>query len=415
MKFLPLSVACVMLSSVAMAQPKPNYDEALVGSYTLPEAFTAQVENPKQQWEATRRDEILQLFQKNVYGKPVTFNSAKFVSISEKKPLIDGIGYWQIMVLELNGQKVSVLIQMPEAENPPIFIGYNFCGNHSIMTGDELPISDRWANAEVCGHKVDSTTPTTEDGKFLPGSRGIRSYRWPVSDIVSKGYGVVTAYYGDVLPDDNAAFQSYMKQHYPNADAGEHSAIGIWTSGLSVILDNLLTQGIATEDKVAVFGHSRLGKTALWAGATDKRFKMVISNDSGAGGAALARRNYGETIELITTRYPHWFTSEYAGYAKRVNELPVDQHLLLALIAPRALYVASAEDDRWADPKGEFLSLVNAQDIYKLYGSDVFKAKEAVLNQPIHGRMSYHIRPDGHDLFHSDWMNFLTVADIFLR
>jgi hypothetical protein len=190
-------------------------------------------------------------------------------------------------------------------------------------------------------------------------------------------------------------------------------ALAAWAWGASRAMDYFVTDRRIDAGRVAVVGHSRGGKAALWAGAEDERFTLVVSNDSGEGGAALTRRNLGETLARITTSFPHWFAPRYGQYAGRLEALPVDQHMLLALTAPRALYVASADEDLWADPRGEFLSLAAASPVFALWGDpEVEPGDMPALGQPlVAGRRGYHVRSGGHNLTPEDWMHFVDFAD----
>jgi len=405
--------------NVSEKLPEPNYDESKIPPYVLPEPLVTIAGIPvltPQHWYDFRRDEILELFKSFVYGKmPETTPPATFDVSSVNKNALNGSATRKdikiFLIGDPAGPSMDLTLYLPNnaAKPVPVFLGMNFYGNQTVWDDPEIPLPQSWVrNREEWGITENRATDS---------SRGQRKNRWPVDQILARGYGLAVAYYGDVEPDEPQLFdQSIRKallrpgQQHPDND--EWGAIGAWAWGLSRAMDYLEKDPDVDSARVAVMGHSRLGKTALWAGATDQRFAAVISNNSGCGGAALSRRIFGETLKLINDRFPHWFCGNFKKYNGHESECPVDQHMLLALIAPRPLYVASAEQDLWADPRGEFLSAVHATPVYRLLGEEGLPTNEMPqVNQPVVGTIGYHIRTGEHDVTAYDWQCYMDFCD----
>ncbi|MCC6392668.1 MAG: acetylxylan esterase [Bryobacterales bacterium] len=394
-------------------KPDENHDESKVGAYTLPDPLllaNGKTVRDVSTWKNQRRPEILHLFESNVYGRsaPKPGKLEFEVTSRETKALGGDATRKEVAIWLTPKQKMHLLLYLPNnTKRPyPVFLGLNFRGNHAVADDPGVAVSTAWMR----------DAPGVENHRATEASRGTEAGRFQVKTVLRRGYAVATAYYGDIFPDRKDALAESIIPHFYRPgqtapDPDQWNAIGAWAWGLSRAMDYLEKDRDIDSKHVAVWGHSRLGKTALWAGAADQRFAMVISNDSGESGAALARRNFGETVEAINTSFPHWFCGNYKKYNKDVPALPVDQHELMALIAPRPLYVASAEDDHEADPRGEFLSAVGAGPVYALFhatglGTDQMPA----LHQPIMNTIGYHIRAGKHDVTEYDWEQFLTFA-----
>ncbi len=416
MKKIILVVLLVFSIEMVWSQREPNYDENKVPQFVLPnplKTFSGKKIRNSKEWVKKERPELLNFFTKNVYGEvpgELKITSARIVEQSD-----DALnGKAKRRQVEISFQKGShsldfyILIYLPKnVEKAPLFLGYNFYGNHTITEDVNVLISDAWT--------MDNESFGIINNQLTEQSRGVRTNRWAIDKMLDAGIGLATIYYGEVDPDKDDFLDGihpffYIDDQQQPAES-EWGSIAAWAWGLSRAMDYFETSDEIDASKVIVFGHSRLGKTSLWAGATDERFAAVISNESGCGGAALSKRKFGETVRRINTSFPHWFCQNFKNYNNNEEALPVDQHELLALIAPRPLYVASAEEDQWSDPRGEFLSAFYASPVYKLFGKKGIPSNEMpAVNQSIQNSVAYHIRSGKHDVTDFDWEQYIKWA-----
>jgi hypothetical protein len=404
----------------AASRPAQLNDVA-VPAYSLPDPLVAddgsRIDDAAR-WPR-RRAELLEVFSREVYGRTPIGRPAsmRFEITTIDRMALGGRAVRKEVTIwfghERTDPRVNLLIYLPNDAGArvrrPAFLGLNFFGNHTVHADPGVALPTSWVPRHGRG---------VVNGRATEAGRGTDASMWQVERVLARGYAVVTAYAGDLCPDrpdglktGAAGWLRKNGQRRRGADDG-WGAIGAWAWGLSRALDYLEADEDIDAAKVVVHGHSRLGKAALWAGAQDERFAMVISNNSGCGGAALSERLHGETVARINAVFPHWFAKAFRRYNHNEAALPVDQHELLALMAPRPLYVASAEEDDWADPRGEFLAVQAAEPVYRLFRRGSPELSEMPLvNEPAGEWLRYHIRAGKHDLTAFDWSCYLDFAD----
>lgn len=387
-----------MLFSVGIAygQEEANYEESKVPDYTLPALFEAEdggtVESVKG-WELYRRREIVRFFEEEVYGNvPEHFEAIRFEAVREQPDVMEGAALLREVDITVgrNGRQLTIRLNLfiPNSVDgaAPVFLLINHRG------------------------------PDNMDPK-----REIQRDFWPAEHIVERGYAAAVFDVEDVADDNNDTYtRDLLETLYPEEldKPGGMRALSAWAWGAMRVMDYFVRDPDIDARRSAVVGHSRGGKAALWTGASDPRWGITISNESGAGGAALSRRRFGETVAQINSSFPYWFTPNFNTYNGNEDALPVDQHLLIACMAPRPVYVASAAEDGWADPKGEFLSLLNGSEVYRqIYGLPVALPQTMPeVNRPVtRSYAGYHVREGEHDLTLYDWDRFMDFADYHFK
>jgi len=387
-----------------------------VPAYVLPNPllrFDGRAVTDATMWRETRRPEILRAFETHVYGRtPPVPTRLRFETMDTDAQALGGLATRKQVTIRLfeeaDAPWIDLLIYIPNRAPKPVpaFLGLSY-GNQGVHADPGIQPSR-------------ATTP----------KRGAHASRWPLEMILKRGYAVATFAGADVEQDRHGSGSLQEPDGWKKGVRGywlrktgrtelaedEWGSIGVWAWGLSRAMDYLATDAAIDRQKVAVFGHSRTGKTALWAGAQDERFALVISNNSGQGGASLARRRYGETVAASYALSGIWYCRNYRRFGNNEAALPVDQHLLIALMAPRPAYIASAEQDGWADPRGEFLAGLHAEPVYRLLGLPGLGVRDMPpANTPVGQTIGYHIRKGDHDITPYDWTQYLDFADRHFR
>lgn len=393
-------------------------EESKVPPYTLPDPLVANDGKhiaTAEDWRNIRWPQLMRLFETEVYGRaPAEKPKLSFKKTSEDDAALGGRAIRKEVTINVATKRghvpLRLLLYVPKSKSPvPVILGLNFHGNQVVCDDKGISLAKCWIlNADYLG---------ITDHRATEKSRGSQTSNWQIEEVVKHGFAAATMCCGDIEPDSPEGLSQgvrtlFLRDGQTEPDADEWGAIGAWAWGLSRTLDYLETDPLVNAKQVVVWGHSRLGKTALWAAATDPRFAIAISNNSGCGGAALSKRIFGETVGRINRAFPYWFCGNFHKYSQREENLPVDQHELIALIAPRPVYVASATEDLWADPRGEFLAAKKAGSVYALFGKKGIDADD--LPTPDHSigdAIGYHLRTGKHETTAFDWQQYLAFAE----
>lgn len=391
---------------------KVNKDEANVVIHPLPPATGTAT--TAAEFDASGKAELRKIFEKHIYGAiPPAPDKIEFVIREEKSDALDGIAIRRqidIICSMANGKShtLPMLLYIPKnRKNVPCFFGLNFKSNADATTEDDIPMTP----CPDLGGAEYIMTP-------WDGSKPKLHARWSFKEVVSRGFASATIWCGSILPDApygirQSAMQLFLTEEQWLAPDRPFGAISAWAWGIHRAIDALVTQPELNPERIFIHGHSRLGKTALWAGACDPRAALVISNDSGCCGAKLQRRNLGETLLQICAWFPHWFLDSLSEFAENETALPFDQHQLMAMIAPRPIAIGSATEDWNADPRGEFLATRAASEAYRLYGFAGLAADTEMPEPDVEcagPRVSYHLRTGEHDIKLADWEIYMNFA-----
>ena len=402
-------IFAVALAAVSVSAS--NYDEAKVGEYVLPDPLVAadgtRVAN-SEIWTQHRRPEILELYRENIFGRSpdastnVTFNvwetatNALGGSATRKQIEINFSG-------TPDGPLAHLLLYTPAGKiSAPTFLCLSFGGNATVIDDPAIAIFPEW------------NWKTKQFGMPKNPVRGSAARNWKISETIAHGYGIAVVDYREIEPDlpGGTGFKYGVHKNFPPPQKNGWGAIGAWAWGASRALDYLQTDCDVDAGRVILFGHSRLGKTVLWAAAQDTRFAAVIANGSGEMGAALSRRDYGETVADVCRHFPYWMAGNFLQYSNRWSALPVDAHFLISLIAPRPLFLNSGSEDKWGDPNGEFLAARAAAPVYELLGkTGITETNFPPLDWPLKHEVWLNCHAGKHDVLPSDWDKFLDFAD----
>lgn len=379
-----------------------NYGEDKVGSYTLPELLVTRSGirvDTGELWRQQRRPELLELYRKEIYGRvPINAPAVAFEVVEMNPQALYGTAIKKVIVARFgdlpDGPKVQLHLYLPSRAKGPVPLLLHLLFGKPPLLGDD-------------GRPPASAKPV-EIG--------------PVRDILARGYGYAVFRYTELEPDSATSsplgVREMARTDKTRAPAGdEWGAIAAWAWGASRMLDYLEKDPDVDGSRIGLIGHSRLGKTVLWAGAQDERFALVFSSCAGEMGSALARRDYGETVDDMAGNFSHQFAANFGKYMGHWTDLPVDAHNLIALHAPRPVLITGGTQDRWADPRGEFLAAVAAEPVYHLLGKKGLETSEfpAADTAVLKGNLGFYCHTGPHAITAEDWTVFLEFADRYFN
>jgi hypothetical protein len=410
------AIAAVLIASGALAAEQPALPEPaqLPVSKEPPDPLVCldgTKVTTREQWEQKRKPELKRLFQHYMYGY---FPAPQKVTATVERRHDDYFGgkaTKKEVTIHYGPEgtpPIHLLLVTPNSRKPaPVFVGANFHGNHTLLEDPEVALPDVW---------VPDGTPGAAEHRATDAGRGKEVGVWNIEYVVGKGYGVATFYCGDVDPDKDDPADG-VQPHFAKAGltkGGEHqwATIAAWAYGIQRAVDYLREDDAVDHNRIAVVGHSRLGKTALLAGAFDDRIALVIPLQAGCGGTSPSRGTVGESVERINTSFPHWFDGTFKQFNQEPQRLPFDQHCLIALCAPRPVLLPNAQEDQWANPAGQFEMLKAAEPVYKLLDAEGCATdKMPETGTLLDSTLGYWIRPGKHSMTKADWEVFLRFAD----
>jgi hypothetical protein len=410
-----LPAFCGLLWLAALPAAATNYDEAKAGNYTLPDPLVGndglRVTNAET-WFNRRRPEILEVYRAEIFGRsPAAGTNITFNVWEKSTNALGGTAVRKQVEINFSGTPggpfAHLLLYTPAGKAAvPTFLCLQFNGNYTVTDDPAIAILPVFVSKT--GVLAMPINPV----------RGEFTNNWKIAETLARGYGIGIIDYREIEPDlrASAGFAYGVHKNFPPPAADGWGAIGAWAWGASCALDYLETDPEVDARRVILFGHSRLGKTALWAGAQDQRFAAVIANCSGEMGAALSRRDYGETVDDIARHQPYWMCGNFGQFAGHWTNLPVDSHCLLSLIAPRPLFLNTGSLDRWSDPQGEFLAARAATPVYELLGkTGIRETNFPPLDHVLQHDLSFNCHTGKHDVLPTDWDNFLDFADAHFK